>query len=743
MPKIVRIRDHIYELPPLPTDKKLIINVDKKKDDAVWQRSTDYRDIWMNFQPYITELYTDVTKWDDNTGGLVSLNKEDSDYIDRIYKQETHRRTRGVYCKIEDELVYLPPHYYFMLQWSKTPAIEAGKEYFDYREYQRDFFYLADKAERDPFIRGLDISKAKKTGITNCVWSGIYLNTGTLYSNYNLGAMSIDQGLCAKTFRDYFMYSYNGLPSPLKPQLKSFAPMVGSLIFGESFNSSKNKKKQRIEDAIDLNTSIFCVPTKLKAFDVAVMKIIWFDEFPKYDESPEEIYRTNKESIQIMGTKNGFALLTSYTPEEDTKSFIEARKVFADSELKTINEASNGQTKTGMICDHIPSYASWYGAFNKFGKCDEKRAWDEISFGRRQVFDNKRALQALTRQYATNKKEAWMPAGAGSTFDNALLADILDDIESYPGNLYEDGQLVWDNALWESGKKNTRPRMTFTTVRFVPLTKEEKEVRFIGRLRQYETLHANLRNLALKNGRDDHKNLMPPDRFNFVGGVDPTQYAASSEIIEGSKNASWTMNMPDEILDAHYGRIASKILYSEYFYRPEQPGEFYEDLVKEIIYYGKLVIVEANVPHVATMLIEDGLGRFMLVRNRETGAICQWKPGMDYQLIRMTSNATTKDLLETLVKLIKAYLQTGGEGEKDYGRTIKSERLIDQLMNFNPDDTKKSDLVMAFGYTLLCLETYLSILLTPDESLTEREMYRSVWNAIKKRSSLGSTTQGR
>lgn len=49
----------------------------------------------------------------------------------------------------------------------------------------------------------------------------------------------------------------------------------------------------------------------------------------------------------------------------------------------------------------------------------------EIEFERFKVRDNRRALQAITRQYANDKREAWGSAGAGSTFDNIRLGEVL------------------------------------------------------------------------------------------------------------------------------------------------------------------------------------------------------------------------------------------------------------------------------------------------------------------------------
>lgn len=198
------------------------------------------------------------------------------------------------------------------------------------------------------------------------------------------------------------------------------------------------------------------------------------------------------------------------------------------------------------------------------------------------------------------------------------------------------------------------------------------------------------------------------------------------------------MDMPDDLQDALYKRVTSKMAVSEYYYRPELPNEAYEDFIKEVIYFGKLCVVEANVPFTATSMLEEGLGRFMLVRDKE-GNMVQWErwmglahePEKKYHLIRNTSNSSqSKDMLETIIRLIKNYIDSPAAGDKDYGRTIKAERLLKQLMDFNPQDTRLYDLVMAFGYTLLALEWYINYLIAPKDYEHQEMTMRGVVKAI-------------
>lgn len=721
---IIKIIDgHECHLPSVPEDKREILFHDAKRDDdAYWRRDLlikDYREIWFDFVPDFTMVDKEATLYNQD-GELISLNKEDSEYIRRIYSQEMNRRIHGIYFRNAAIPTYLTGSHYFALMWAKSPRTDGG-EYLDYREFQGDFFYLIRHCWMTANVLGLDLSKPKKTGITNLMWL-YYLNKATSIKRKNLGHMNIDMALGAKTFSDYFLYAHNGLPHAFRPKVKSISERDGRMIFGAAF--SKNKRTARQTDSdMELNTSVFCVPTKPKAFDVAVMDDAWCDEFPKYEkESPSEIFRTNKQAVKIQSRINGRMWLTSYTPEEDSTAFREARKIFWDSELSTCTYPG-GETTSQMINHHIPAYGAWEGCFDKHGICDEKRAFKENEQERLKVKSDRRGYQAIVRQYANTKKEAWGSAGTGSIYDNMRIAELMADLQveqrSTPGTGYREGRLEWVNPLWEDGLFDKRRRGEFTGVRWVDLTDAEKESGKIGKMRIYEDIAPYLQNEPIRLGKDENGCLRAPARHPFVLGGDPTNYAAGSEVIEGSKNSAHLMSMPDDRADASARRTVSKIIHIEYYDRPELPQEAYEDYLKLIIWTGALAVIEANAAYVATRLMEEGMGNYMVVRD-ENGFLVKWERWMGmaheaekkYSLLRTTANnALSREILETIVRYIKNYIERRPSGQKDYGKTIKSERLLDQFANFDAEDTRLFDLHMSFGYTLIGLYFYIDYLL--------------------------------
>lgn len=740
--KYTRIGEHNVLLPPMPTDRRSILFHECRKEDQFWDRTKlvgNFRQIWYDFIPQIsrselfTRMYQPATLYDQD-GLLISLNEEDSKYIDATYLQERDRRVNGIWFFNDGEPTHVTGDHYYFLMYARMQRHDGSGLFADYREFQADYFRLIHHCNVSPHILGLFASKPKKTGITNAHWSGYYLNKSTLYRNKNLGYMNINQGQAAKTFEDYFMYAYNGLISPIKPEIKRGPLATGHIVFGKWYGGSKKKRKPNAEDEDDINTSVTCVPTKSKAFDVAVMSDITFDEPTKYPESFGEIWRTNKEAVKIQSKINGKAWLFNYTEGIDTTSFREAREVFLDSELKTITKDSKGQTKTGLICYHIPAYAAWEGAINKYGKCNEKQAMAENNVERAKVAGNKRALQSTIRQYANNKREAWGSAGGGTTFDNIRLGDLLGDIEIDNREDVEDkyisGKLEWVNPLYELGLKNKRRKGEFCKVKLIPLTGDERSRGKEGRMRFFKQINIGQQNISLSQGRDENGCLNPPKRFTHIGGFDPTNYAAGSEVIEGSKNGGYILSVPDEVVDARFGSVETGVIVCEYFDRSELPEESFEDFLKMIIYYGALVIIEGNASYVATRMLEEGLGNYMFVRD-ENGNITPWKrwmglpqePEKKYSLIRITSNsALSKDMLEALVRVIKNYIEKPEDGAKDYGKTIQSERLLRQLMDFEPENTRLYDLVMAFGWMLLAKEFYTDYLLNPPQAYSEEEI---------------------
>jgi hypothetical protein len=732
MSNITTIGDHTFKI-PVSREKADILFINDR--DPVWNREkalNDYRDIWYDFLPGKdgTKLWQDTTLYNQD-GELISLNSEDSKWITWAYEREWYRRASGVHVKIGDKIEWFTGDAWFQLAWCKTRRPDKKGDYFDFRQFQLWYYQLLWYIEKEEHIAGGAFSKAKKTGITNLTWL-LYLNRATMIKNLNLGAMNVDQDKASKTFREHFMYAFNNLPLPLRPQIKSKSETDGLITFGYRFGNSKKNAKRRDAHDGELGTTVMCVPCVLHAFDIDVFFMQWYDEFPKYKQDFGEIYRSNAEGTAIQDINIGKKILTSYTPEGETPSFNSARDIYFNSELRTIEPKSDGRTKSGLIEWHIPAYQSWTSEFDKYGKCREQEAMKKIIARRELKKGSARELLAETRMYANSKREAWMAGGVGSVLDNARISELLADVEEEervsPEPPYREGRLLWENELWNINP-NLRRKGEIGPVRFVPLTEEELYRGDTGRLREYNEIPNAQKNFALKHGRDEWRNLVAPMEFLSTLGADPTSHAAGSEVVQKSKNAFYVRSRVNEAVDSRFGEISSGLLMYEYFDRPETPDEAYDDLLKLIIYTGALSAVEANAPYMATRLMEEGLGNYMLVKD-DNGILTVWKRHMglaheedkSYHLLRTTATAHSKDILEAFVRLMKSQIMKPPPGNKSYGETIKSARLLSQLMDIDINNTKVFDLFMAYGWCLLADEVYTGMLIHMDTGNADDEI---------------------
>lgn len=744
--KTILIGEHEFIKPNLPKNNSDILFYDLPADQAFWRR-IELPKLFYDFAPDYTELYQEATLKDGN-GVYKSFNTEDSDLFVTTLKQELDRRQNGVHFKNGMEIEWITGDHYFMLQHCKvfgkdirydkfckvfgkivdeSVYIRLYMEYGYFFKYQRNVYYLILKVKTDDEILGLYLSKAKKTGIT-FLFQCYKLNRTTFYKMLEIAVMSKTQPDAIDTNFKFYLYAFEGLPHIFKPSVQSFARKEGYITFGaKAFtgNSSSKAAVSKLSQEKALNSTVRTVSTDLKSLDGPKWTDIELDEFNKMfaqsNVSPQGVFDVAQAACKMQNDITAKMWIFGYVSEDNDKGVDEARVLYFDSKLTTKKTATGftKRTKSELICWHVSSLYAYLSLHDKYGTCDEIEANKVIEEELDRVKSKPKVYQARKKQLARNEKDAWSVGGTKSTYNILELTNHKIELEdelrnSLLGTFGHLGRLKWENALWEVGKKDRRPKGKFCNVYFQPLNEEDllngNEARFI----LYEKLNNDQKNLALKFGRDDHDNLLPPLRFEFLGGIDPTQYAAGAEVTEGSKNASYTINLHNEGTNTMLRGLRSKILTSRYFYRPDSPHEAYEDLLKEIIYFGKLCVVEANAPYVAQRLMEEGLGHYMIIKDKERNCLTPWKPwmkpGEDYNLVRRTANQDQNDLLEYMVRLVTNYIEVIPD-EPNYLKTIKDVDLVNQLINFDPKNTKTADLAMAFKYTLLAYDIYHNSLL--------------------------------
>lgn len=734
----IMVGEHIINLPALTKNKSEVLFVDNKPEDAYWRRITDkesFPDLWFDFVPYLTKLNQVATIYNQD-GVLISLNEEDTKIINRVYVREMHRRLYGVFMKNKSDIIHLTGDHYFSLQHMKMYGVEG--EYGSFWKFQAEIMYIIRHCWLSPDILGAFFAKPKKTGVTQLL-VGYYLNKSTMTAQQQMGIMSKKGQDAVDTNMMFFFHAFDSLVSAFKPRVSNRAEATGMINFAEKAYRGNDLSKMKSGDGGFLNTKVMAVPTKPAAFDSPLIHDAWFDELPKtYKESkiePKKIFDTNKEAVKIQSRFNGRVWISSYANEENDIGHEQTKNIYNESKLDTMQY---GRTGSGLICHHIPAFNANIECIDKYGDCDQPKAIEITNRERNRLKKDKKAYNDALRQYSFDEKEYWGSSGFSVVFDTVGISEVKFELEKEiresPIPLWEEGNLVWTNPMWEIGKKDKRPPKVFCPVRFVPLTEEEKLSGKSGKIRMFKGIPYDQQNYPLRIGIDEVGNLLPPSKFKYFSGVDGTQYADSDDVEDPSMQSSFVINMHDDKKNSMHRDIVTKVPIYEYNARPDLAEEAYQDVVKQIIFFGCLTVVEANAPHIYTRLKNEGLTNYMIVKHKE-GYFCRWTNRLEdneYTGVKRSKNQAQNELMETIIELIKHYTYRGDGFEMQYTRKIKSVELLDQFCNFKVEDTRKYDRVMSFGYCLLAYETYRAELSVPRVEELNDGAVRALFGALSR-----------
>ncbi len=702
--KIAIDDEHTYVSPIYPDSKAEILFVNEKTENQYWRRQRDLPQSFFDYIPGLTVEDADATIYN-SEGQLIQLSHEDTNILRRYFLRELHRRTHGVWMMIKGVLTYITGNHYFILQWGEMHGYtnpESGESFGEYREFQRDIAYFYDIIIKNENISGGFIAKAKKTGVTQFL-SLSYLNESTLIKEKRFGMVSKSHEDCKGTNMMLFQHALERLPMILKPRIKNIT--LSKVVFDSPKKNVITAKNLRETKAGGYKTFVEALPTKEDALDGPKIWRAWLDEFPKYKSPfPKQLFDKSSESVKLQQQIYGKMFLSSYPPEDDSRGFQEAKKIYYESSLSTLNEIN--RTKTGLFKHFVSALNATEGTFDKYGKADKVKAFYLNEADRKSAGTDRREIQKKKRQYPRTEKECWESGGSGSAFDNVRISAQLADIEEEEKNgaiYYREGQLEWTNGFMS--------KVIFTErTEFEKVNNIESKWRFFTKFKQSE-----INQPVIKGFKDASGRLMPDEHGLFAGAVDPTDYKLKKDVVEGSKNSIHVGIADDIKRNTEFHKIASNIIAAEYFFRSDDPDEFYDDLVMAILYFGMYVIVEANKGWVVTRLKKDGLQNFLLLADKKLGVIRPFREGDELSLIN-----TTEDRINDYCRAIARHIRVPAEeSEPDYLPLIKSTRLLYQLMDFDPNNTKKFDLVVSFGYLRLALESlsYIKKMLESERGL--------------------------
>lgn len=635
-----------FKLPDVPEDKTTILNYGKPLKDQKWIR------------PGVPA----------NWGSMNKRQKEKwiDDEIERSF-------VTGVWIYLnkfgESTLFWLPPAYYWTLQWwwSKTG-------YLDFRENQLLEEYFELFCEADPWCIGTFRFKKRRDGLTTrrmarTIWKAIQTKDGWFGVQSKTGndAKKVCWAILMRGFRKlptFFLPDMSGTTDPKTIlELKKPSTRITKSNTKEIFESDIFRE----EEDDDLNTSVDWRDTTSDAYDGQQLDEVTIDEFAKWMKASalDAVY-TYIQSCSLDGVKVGMIHCITSPSEKDGRGHKDSLSMWESGDYLKIKDEPAFKLYR-WFTSALDSYAE---AINEYGFCDRDLARKLILAARNSAPESKK--KAVIRQTPMYIDEII------DSVDNNIFttsADINKRRRWLEKVLFKDPEqknpkYVFGNFDWKNGIPDTE-------VFFRP-SENQQDFSWTGRFCMAHTPTPGTNSTVLIQKVVQGKTkILAPSAAEYVLGVDPYDFKRVATA-KPSNGASCMGKCFD-----FYEKGGLDQLAMIYDYRPKDPNVFYEDQIKAAVYFGALVNTEARNPKIIDYFETRGYFDWLLPKDMS-------KKGDK----NLKGSATTNTMIEEICTLIEAYT-TNALNE------IWFEFLCQDLTDFDPDNTQSYNKTMAFGHMLL------------------------------------------
>ncbi len=571
--------------------------------------------------------------------------KFDPEYFDpgleAIRKEHWQRRLYGMWFMNRGVPTFITGHHVFFLNWW---YIEAG--YPKYRDTDRKFFYFWEYCVQDPLCIGMTAVEKRRGGKTSRATSIIYERTSR--SAFVNGGIQSKTGPDASIVFNKMITSFMRLPHFFKPQYDrtSSERPKGELRFIKTPSRGRKYTEEAIGDD-QLESKIDWKTSDAIAYDGQQMFTLLRDEEGKTDGVDVwERHLVTRYCCELDGEIVGKIL--SITTVEEMDSGGEMFKRIIDNSDQA-NRTEFGYTPSGLYRYLCPAYDTLY--FDKYGFPDRERGKQFFLNKRASLQHDQRALYSEIRKNPFNWEEAFIIDGAKCLYDPGKLNNRLQALEGML-NPTERGDFEWEGAVRDS------------RVVWVPKSNGRWEICW-NFDKDTDT------NQVIKRG----ELFYPSNQRKFVMGVDPFDHDITEDGIM-SNGASVVLKRNDPSLsedDPH-----NRAFVCRYKCRPQSAKLFYEDMIKQAVYYGCPVLFEDQKQGIKHYFDDRGYGNFMI-----------WYDGREKPGISASTGT-----IQNYAELTEDYINNNID-------RVYFKDLIKEWLQFDIKKTTKFDLAVAAGYTLI------------------------------------------
>jgi len=661
--------------PPKPSNS-LIQGYNLKKSDQKWRRTPlpDYYNERREEEHYKQLQEAKLVE----EGAIKRISHYDG-ILEKFRRQEWDRRFRGHFFYNNGVATYLSGVHYFYLNWCQFDHVE-NNGYPIYYDTQRKRFYFREYCQTDPNCLGYIIVGPRGFGKSS-EETGVMIESLTRGPGRRNGAIQSKSENDAQQviFKEKFVPTLNALPEFFKPISSHGTNPEKRLSF--SHQSQKGKKIKK--EGYALNNFIYPVSAKEKALDGRTLSDVLQDEIGKTDPKREadviKRMRVNRFSKYRNNVKRVMICRTT-TEEYMDEGGAECHEIYLSSD--PTDRTKNGFTLSGLYKFFVSALDTGTDFVDEYGFVDEKACLQKHIYERQARENNPVEFNSYLRKNPLNEAEAFIKDASKCVFNVMVITNRLEELNRIGRQLYRRGNFEWKNNVKDG------------VVEFV---EDSKNGRFYVSylLDEADTDpegHSTKSNRVRRDRDSENKTQWHPmnDRYFGVGG-DPIKFNKTVDP-RASKAGAIGFRKYDSNIDKDKAlkEWKSHMAVFEYMHRPEEFEVYGEDMIKACRYYGCSINPESNVTTLDQYFTMRGYGEFLTRRHDFDATILAGKKDET----GLTSNPES---ITNYVQRIQSFVNR-------HGHRIPFPRLLQQLLDFDPTNTTKSDLVVSLGYALLEIE---------------------------------------
>lgn len=603
--------------------------------------------------------------------------------------EEWNRRLEGYWFYNNGVPTYITgTHYFFLNYW------QPKNEPLEYRYTDREFFLLWDYILRQRHIHGMIFIKRRREGASTKAGC-INYELVSRFRNVKSGIQSMEEKHAEMLFGEMIVNPF--------VRLAKLAP------FFKPRHSGKERPKSKIEftiptqtvtrkkiqenldeddwaddpffgDGVSLESEITYGPANQKKYDGWQLIFYWADEIGKtggkinVDERHEVCKHSVEENDKIVGKM----LYTSTVEEMEKDGAKHCKQMWDDSCIDDVDEIT-GQTRSGLLRYFNPAYRGYkidaYGNDRILpdGRL-EGRVVLEAKREQLRKAGNRRKLNAFMRKFPFTINEAFLPEAHECLFDSLKIDERhleISDLEAKGAAPYVRGNLRWRGGIVPSGDN----RLVKPEVDFIP----DPEGRFqLSRKFRMDEINDVV-------WSDTIGKWVPGGTHKAIAGVDPYDYSKTQNASTESKGAGVVLTRYNPLEDDESGRFV--ICYKN---RPNTNKEFYEDMIKMVVFAGCEAVIEKNKLRCLDYFYDRGFGSFVAgklkigINERRKREKIETKGG---EFTTISKKQAMAEVIETYV----FYLC----------HMIDFKDILDEYRTVSIEEANKYDLFIATGLALL------------------------------------------